>query len=43
LSFTVYLIIGAFFEERKLDREFGQAYRDYKNSTPMFIPRLVYH
>jgi protein-S-isoprenylcysteine O-methyltransferase Ste14 len=37
---TVYVIIGAYFEERKLRREFGQEYTDYVAVTPMFIPFL---
>jgi protein-S-isoprenylcysteine O-methyltransferase Ste14 len=37
---TVYVIIGAYFEERKLRREFGQEYTDYAAVTPMFIPFL---
>jgi protein-S-isoprenylcysteine O-methyltransferase Ste14 len=37
---TVYIIIGAFFEERKLEREFGAAYAEYKAETPMLIPGL---
>jgi protein-S-isoprenylcysteine O-methyltransferase Ste14 len=40
LSLTAYILIGAYFEERKLLREFGQAYADYKTVTPMLIPRL---
>lgn len=40
LALTVYILIGAYFEERKLLREFGQAYADYKSVTPMLIPRL---
>ncbi len=38
VGFTAYLIIGAWFEERKLLREFGEAYADYKKRTPMLIP-----
>ena len=37
---TIYIFIGAYFEERKLTREFGQAYADYKSRTPMLIPWL---
>jgi len=37
---TVYIIVGAFFEERKLEREFGAAYAEYKAETPMLIPGL---
>lgn len=40
LALTVYILIGAYFEERKLLREFGQAYAEYKAATPMLIPRL---
>ncbi len=39
LTATLYLIIGAHFEEKKLLREFGQAYADYRARTPMLIPR----
>ena len=39
---TLYILIGVFFEERKLLREFGEAYADYKKSTPMLIPGLVF-
>lgn len=38
LGISLYFIIGAFFEERRLEAHFGQAYRDYKARTPMFIP-----
>jgi protein-S-isoprenylcysteine O-methyltransferase Ste14 len=38
LSLTAYLLIGALFEERKLTREFGAAYAEYKRRTPMLIP-----
>lgn len=40
LSLTIYILIGAYFEERKLLREFGQEYADYKSVTPMIIPRF---
>jgi protein-S-isoprenylcysteine O-methyltransferase Ste14 len=38
VSFTVYILIGIFFEERKLLREFGQEYASYRTVTPMLIP-----
>lgn len=38
LALTIYILIGIKFEERKLLREFGQAYADYRSSTPMLIP-----
>lgn len=37
---TVYILVGAYFEERKLLREFGAAYAEYKSKTPMLIPWL---
>ena len=40
LGLTLYLIVGALFEERKLAREYGEAYRQYTMRTPMFIPGL---
>ena len=38
---TLYIFIGAYFEERKLLREFGAAYAKYKQNTPMLIPGLL--
>ena len=38
LALTVYLIVGAAFEERKLLREYGAAYAAYKARTPMIVP-----
>jgi protein-S-isoprenylcysteine O-methyltransferase Ste14 len=38
LGLTIYVIVGAIFEERKLRREFGQVYADYAAVTPMFLP-----
>lgn len=35
---TIYILVGAYFEERKLLREFGAAYAEYKSKTPMLIP-----
>jgi protein-S-isoprenylcysteine O-methyltransferase Ste14 len=37
---TLYFIVGSYFEERKLIREFGQKYMKYKQQTPMFIPKF---
>ena len=39
-ALTIYVLIGIVFEERKLLREFGQEYADYKSITPMLLPRL---
>ena len=38
LGLTIYILVGIYFEERKLLREFGQAYADYQSVTPMLIP-----
>jgi protein-S-isoprenylcysteine O-methyltransferase Ste14 len=40
ISLTVYVIAGAYFEERRLRDEFGQDYADYMATTPMFFPFL---
>ena len=37
-ALTIYVLIGIIFEERKLIREFGKDYADYKSSTPMLFP-----
>jgi len=40
IAATIYIVVGAFFEERKLAREFGAAYAEYKAATPMLIPGM---
>jgi protein-S-isoprenylcysteine O-methyltransferase Ste14 len=40
LALTIYILIGIVFEERKLLREFGQAYAEYRSNTPMLFPGL---
>lgn len=42
MALTIYIVIGAVFEERKLLREFGQEYQEYKSTTPMLIPGLKF-
>jgi len=39
-ALTLYVLIGIIFEERKLLREFGRKYADYKSTTPMLLPGL---
>jgi protein-S-isoprenylcysteine O-methyltransferase Ste14 len=39
---TLYTLIGAYFEERKLLRDFGEAYAEYRSKTPMLIPGMVF-
>jgi protein-S-isoprenylcysteine O-methyltransferase Ste14 len=41
-SLTMYILVGAYFEERKLLREFGQKYADYKSATPMLVPGIKF-
>jgi protein-S-isoprenylcysteine O-methyltransferase Ste14 len=40
LGLSAYLVIGAYFEERKLMGDFGQAYLSYRAQTPMLVPWL---
>ena len=35
---TVYIVVGTLLEERKLVREFGDAYRSYQRRVSMFVP-----
>jgi protein-S-isoprenylcysteine O-methyltransferase Ste14 len=41
IGLTAYLVIGAYFEERKLLRVFRPAYANYQRSTPMLLPGLM--
>ncbi|MHB8776966.1 MAG: methyltransferase family protein [Anaerolineales bacterium] len=38
---TVYTLVGAYFEERKLLRDYGEAYAEYQRNTPMLIPGFI--
>jgi protein-S-isoprenylcysteine O-methyltransferase Ste14 len=40
LGLTGYILVGAYFEERKLLAEFGEAYAAYRQRTPMLVPGL---
>ena len=40
LSLSVYILIGAHYEEHKLLHEFGQDYAEYQVATAMLIPGL---
>jgi methanethiol S-methyltransferase len=37
---SIYILIALQLEERDLMRFFGEAYKEYRKRTPMFIPRL---
>ena len=39
-AMTLYILIGIQFEERDLERIFGDVYRVYKQRVPMLIPSL---
>ncbi len=39
---TLYILVGTYFEERKLLRDFGESYAEYKRKTPMLIPGVVF-
>ena len=39
--FSLYLLIGAWFEERNLLKDFDPAYTEYKARVPMFIPKIA--
>jgi len=40
LGLTIYILLGAYVEERKLLREFGEQYARYRAVTPMLVPFL---
>ncbi len=40
IGFTVYIVLGAIVEERKLLKAFGPAYAEYQERTPMLVPGL---
>ncbi|MEO1286612.1 MAG: methanethiol S-methyltransferase [Chloroflexota bacterium] len=40
VGFTIYILIGLYFEERDLIRDFGEKYIQYRLTTPKLIPFL---
>jgi protein-S-isoprenylcysteine O-methyltransferase Ste14 len=38
IGVTLYTLIGAYFEERKLVQEFGGSYEAYRKKTPFIVP-----
>jgi protein-S-isoprenylcysteine O-methyltransferase Ste14 len=43
ICMTIYIVIGALFEERKLVFEYGDIYREYRKQVPMLIPFLKWN
>ncbi len=41
LAGAIYFIIGAYFEEKKLVKIYGDTYLRYKKNVPMFLPRFL--
>jgi protein-S-isoprenylcysteine O-methyltransferase Ste14 len=41
LFILVHVVYLKSIEEKELEKKFGQAYLDYKQRVPMFIPRLI--
>jgi protein-S-isoprenylcysteine O-methyltransferase Ste14 len=39
LTITLYIWLGAYLEDRKLEREWGARYRDYRAKIPGLLPR----
>ena len=40
VSVFTYILIGIYFEERKLIYEYGEEYKSYKEQVPMLLPSL---
>ena len=38
LGMTIYILVGVYFEEKTMMREFGDEYQDYKSRVPKFFP-----
>ena len=38
VAVVAYFYIGTFFEERRMERKFGEAYREYRRRVPRFFP-----
>ena len=38
LGFSLYIVIGLYFEEKSLKQEFVKDYEEYIKNTPMLVP-----
>jgi len=43
ICLSIYLFVGALFEERKLIIEYGDIYREYRKMVPMMIPGIKWN
>lgn len=43
IGITIYILIGAILEERKLLKEYGEIYSEYRKKTPMLVPGLKFN
>ena len=41
LLFTTYIAIGVSLEEKDLETNFGDTYRDYKKEIATFVPKVM--
>ncbi|MEF3255605.1 MAG: isoprenylcysteine carboxylmethyltransferase family protein, partial [Deferribacterales bacterium] len=41
IIFTIYFIVGAYNEERKLINKYGEKYIIYRKTTPMLLPNIL--
>jgi methanethiol S-methyltransferase len=42
IAVTIYLLVGIYFEEKKLVSVFGEKYQKYQKQTPMLVPFLKF-
>jgi protein-S-isoprenylcysteine O-methyltransferase Ste14 len=40
--YTTYMVIGGYFEEKRMIRVFGQEYRHYQQQVGAYVPRFKY-